>query len=100
MACGTPVVASDIDALREVGGSAVTYCPPADVDRWRAAVVDLLDMRRNRPDEWKARRDAGLARVTAFSWSHYTAAITALYHRLAGNPAGVTSSHQVRAESR
>jgi glycosyltransferase involved in cell wall biosynthesis len=84
MACGTPVVASDIDALREVGGSAVTYCPPADVERWRAAVVDLLDARRNRPDEWTARRDAGLARVNAFSWSHYTAEIAGLYRRLGG----------------
>src|SRR5204863_273063 len=27
MACGTPVVASDLAALREVGGDAVRYCP-------------------------------------------------------------------------
>ena len=31
LACGTPVVASDIDALREVGGDAVRYCPAEDV---------------------------------------------------------------------
>ena len=29
MTCGTPVVASDLAALREVGGPATTYCPPA-----------------------------------------------------------------------
>ena len=32
MTCGTPVVASDLPALREVGGPAATYCPVGDVD--------------------------------------------------------------------
>ncbi|HMK29579.1 MAG TPA: glycosyltransferase, partial [Terriglobales bacterium] len=31
MACGTPVLASDIPPLREVGGDAADYCPVADV---------------------------------------------------------------------
>ena len=33
MACGTPVVASDIPALREIGGDAAAYCAPGDVHR-------------------------------------------------------------------
>jgi glycosyltransferase involved in cell wall biosynthesis len=82
LACGTPVVASDIDALREVGGTAATYCPVGDVDAWRASVAGLLDERRRRPGEWRARRDAGLARATAFSWSHYTREVVGLYRRL------------------
>jgi glycosyltransferase involved in cell wall biosynthesis len=82
MACGTPVVASDIDPLREVGGTAVTYCPVGDVESWRTAVVELLDERLRRPDQWRARRDAGLARATAFSWSRYAREIVGLYHRL------------------
>ena len=32
MACGTPVIASDIPALREVGGTAALYAPPGDVE--------------------------------------------------------------------
>jgi glycosyltransferase involved in cell wall biosynthesis len=82
LACGTPVVASDIEALREVGGDAVTYCPVGDVACWRASILELLQARR-RPAEWAARRDAGIARAAAFSWSRYTSEIAALYRRLA-----------------
>ena len=41
MACGTPVIASDIPALREVGGTAAIYVPPGDVDRWVEALAQL-----------------------------------------------------------
>src|SRR4029079_5160360 len=34
LACGTPVVASDIAALVEVGGGAVTHCDPDAVGCW------------------------------------------------------------------
>ena len=36
LACGIPVIASDVEALREVGGFAATYCPVEDVAAWRA----------------------------------------------------------------
>ena len=49
LACGTPIVASDIDALREVGGTAVDYCPPEDIDAWTSAVVRVLAERRDDP---------------------------------------------------
>lgn len=40
MARGTPVVASDIPALREVGGEDVTYVrDPTDHEQWRAAIA-------------------------------------------------------------
>lgn len=94
LACGTPVVASDIDALREVGGSAVTYCPVDRVDDWVAAVTALLQMRAQRPDDWRARRDAGIARANAFSWSRYTTEILSLYRRLLPRAAAVATTVQ------
>ncbi len=41
MACGTPVIASDIPALREVGGAAALYCPPGDVGQWAETLAQL-----------------------------------------------------------
>jgi glycosyltransferase involved in cell wall biosynthesis len=84
LACGTPIVASDIDALREVGGAAVEYCPPEDIEAWTSAVVRVLTERRDDPPGWRARRTAGIARAASFSWSHYTTDVVALYLRLAG----------------
>ena len=82
LACGTPVVASDIDALREVGGAAVQYCPPEDVDAWTTTVARALTERGERPEQWAARRRSGSERAASFSWSRYTSEVAALYTRL------------------
>ena len=42
-------MASDIAALREVGGQAATYCPVGDVGAWVAAISELLDERAAAP---------------------------------------------------
>jgi len=83
LACGTPVVASDIPALREVGGEAVTYCAVGEVESWAAAIGALLEERMHRPDDWAARQDRGIRRADAFSWSKYAREIAALYDRVA-----------------
>jgi glycosyltransferase involved in cell wall biosynthesis len=86
MACGTPIVASDIAALREVGGDAASYASVGDLDGWRQTVTHLLDEKDARPVEWARRRDAALARASLFSWSAYARRMEALYARLAGAP--------------
>ncbi len=40
LAAGMPVILSDIDALREVGGDAPDYLDPLDGIGWRAAIED------------------------------------------------------------
>jgi glycosyltransferase involved in cell wall biosynthesis len=84
LSCGTPVVASDIPALREVGGDAVTYCAVGDVDGWSRTIAALLDERAGRPADWARRREQGIRRADAFSWSTYAGEIAALYQRMAG----------------
>ncbi|MXU64689.1 glycosyltransferase family 4 protein [Oceanomicrobium pacificus] len=37
---GLPVIASDLPALREVGGDAALYIPPAERDTWAAAILE------------------------------------------------------------
>ena len=84
MACATPVVASDIPALREVGGTAAVYCPVDDPDGWSAAIAALLDERERRPDDWTRRREAAVRRADDFSWSRYAAEIVARYRLMPG----------------
>lgn len=84
LACGTPVVASDIPALREVGGGAAEYADVDDVAAWEATIRRLVAERDAQHDRWQARRDAGVTRAADFSWSRYASNIAALYRRLAG----------------
>jgi len=82
LACGTPIVASDIEPLREVGADAVEYCDPEDVNAWTDAVLRLLSESADRT-RLEARRVAGIARAASFSWSRYAADIASLYTRIA-----------------
>ena len=82
MACGTPVVASDLGVLREVGGEAAVYCPVADVVAWSDSVIALLHERRDEPQLWETRRKVGLAQAAKFTWSEYASRMVALYRDL------------------
>jgi glycosyltransferase involved in cell wall biosynthesis len=84
LSCGTPVVASDIPALREVGGDAVTYCGVGDVAAWSDTIAALLEERERHPAEWTQRRQRGMQRADAFSWSTYAEEIVRVYARIAG----------------
>src|SRR5438105_5924511 len=42
-ACGTPVIASDLAALREVAGSHAVFVPPGDIDRLAEAMKRMAD---------------------------------------------------------
>ncbi|HEY7287337.1 MAG TPA: glycosyltransferase family 1 protein [Vicinamibacterales bacterium] len=87
LACGTPVIASDIPVLREVGGSAASYCPVGDVNAWRDRILELLTERETAAAAWRRRREAAMVRSAEFSWSRYTQRVTDLYQKLAGDSA-------------
>jgi glycosyltransferase involved in cell wall biosynthesis len=93
LASGTPVVASDIPVLREVGAGAASYCPVADISAWSEKVLQLLAERDGAPAAWRRRRDEGLARSAEFSWSRYAQGVAELYQRLAG---GLTAGQLAR----
>lgn len=82
MACGTPVLASDIPALREVGGEACAYAPVGDVAAWTKSVSDLFHERDGYPDRWADRRVAGIKNASRFSWSQHASQMAALYREL------------------
>jgi len=88
LACGTPVVASDIPVLREIGGDAACYAPLNDAGAWRDTVLALFHERDTAPEAWAARRAAARARAADFSWSRYTTAVVNVY-RVVARTSGV-----------
>jgi glycosyltransferase involved in cell wall biosynthesis len=95
LACGTPVVASDIAVLKEVGGPVATYCAVGDRETWVQTILRLLIERESDPLAWRQRRDAGIARAEAFSWSRYTSSVCDLYRAVAEHPAETVSREPV-----
>ena len=79
LACGCPVVASDIPVLREVGGSAAVYCPVGDIARWKDAVVQLVRERASDKHSWELRSQKGIAHAARFSWMETASRVTAIY---------------------
>ena len=74
LACGAPVIASDIPTLREAGGDAAMYCPVADVARWADALSQILLHPAFAPS-----RDARLAQAARFSWREHARIIGEAY---------------------
>ena len=83
MTCGTPVVASDLPVLREVGGSAGTFLPTGDVAAWGETVVRLLAERADHPERWEARRAASAAQASRFTWHEYARTMAKVYREVA-----------------
>lgn len=82
LACGTPVIASDIPVLRETGGRATAYCPPGDVAAWSDAVEAAITERRERPERWTERRTAGIEHARRFDWSETVRRTRAVYEEV------------------
>ena len=83
MACGTPVVASRIPALTEVGDDAVEYCEVANVGQWSAAAGRVIREKLEQPVVYAARQQAARARAAWFSWDNYAAQMASIYARMA-----------------
>ena len=79
MACGTPVIVSNVSSLPEVVGDAGTLVDPADVEglavaMWRALTDDNLR---------REMRAKGLRRASIFSWERTARETLAVYRQVA-----------------
>jgi len=83
LACGTPVVCSDLPVLREVGGRAAEYCPMGEIEAWAARILALLDERDRHVEAWTARREAAVSQARRFTWAGHAAAMQEIYARVA-----------------
>ncbi|MHB0858597.1 MAG: glycosyltransferase family 4 protein [Anaerolineae bacterium] len=80
MACGTPVVVSDVPALAEVVGEAGLRVAPDDVQGLSDAMYRVL----NDPLYARHLREAGCQRAHAFSWSTTALRTAQVYHHVLG----------------
>lgn len=78
MAAGVSAVASDIPALREVGGETVRYADPHDAESFAAAIRQALDDREGS----QLRAAAARGRARRFRWEDTARATLAAYRRL------------------
>ncbi|MGE5246592.1 MAG: glycosyltransferase family 4 protein [Betaproteobacteria bacterium] len=83
MACGCPVVASDLPTLREVIGEAGLLVPVGDVDGFGRAAAALIAS----PGRREELRERGIARAAAFSWDRCARETLAVYREAAEQPA-------------
>jgi glycosyltransferase involved in cell wall biosynthesis len=80
MACGAPVVCSNVGAVAEAVGIAGVQVDPTDVDRVSSAIVRVLSSRELAGDL----RRRGLAHVRRFAWDRTAAETSALYAEVTG----------------
>lgn len=81
LACGTPVVASDLPVLREVGGTAAIYAPVAEIPAWAALVGQLLAEKQH-GTQYEIRRQAARNYARRFTWDVYAERLGTVYQEL------------------
>jgi glycosyltransferase involved in cell wall biosynthesis len=77
MACGCPVVTSDVSAMPETAGGAAVLADPKDPASIARAIVEAASPDRDRL------RDLGLARAAQFTWGATAAATLDVYREAA-----------------
>ena len=92
MACGTPVLASDLPALREVGGPSSTYAAVGQIDDWTRAGSALLDERAHDLAGWRRRRNDGIEWARRFDWRAHTRTTVGVYRQLLESSAADSGS--------
>ena len=78
MACGTPVVTSNISALPEVIGNAGVLVDPYDVEALAEGIYTVID----HPALREAMREKGWAQAQRFTWERCAKETMAVYRRL------------------
>jgi glycosyltransferase involved in cell wall biosynthesis len=81
MACGTPILTSDVNGLKEIAGDAAVLVNPGDTDSIAAGIARLLADARLR----ESLSGKGLERSKLFSWDACAKRTLALLEKVAAN---------------
>jgi glycosyltransferase involved in cell wall biosynthesis len=84
MACGTPVVASDIESLREVAGNAAILWPPQNASAFASEIERALEDEATR----ETLAEAGPRRAALFTWEDAAEATAAVLREVACSSEG------------
>jgi len=79
MACGCPVVASDIAPFREIAADSAFLVRPDDFEKLAGALRDLVES----PELRSSLSQCGLARARDFSWDRCARETLEVYHKAA-----------------
>lgn len=79
MACGVPIVCSDLPVLREIADGIAVFCKPDDADDLARAIGDVLGS----PNPG-SRRQLGIERARRFTWERSAAETVAVYESALG----------------
>ncbi len=90
MACGAPVITSNVSSMPEVAGDAAWLIDPLDTEDLRDALDELLA----HPDHRQRLRALGRQRAATFSWAETARRTLALYRRLVRSPTGAPGGGQ------
>lgn len=82
LACGTPVLASDLPVFREIAEGVAAFAPMGDVEAWSAAASRLLGEARSDPQRWADRRHEGVVHARRYSWSANAARTLEVYQEI------------------
>jgi len=78
MACGVPVITSNVSSLPEVAGDAALLVDPYDVEELAEAMRSLIESEETRADL----RNKGLAQAARFSWERTAEETMRVYETL------------------
>ena len=81
MACGVPIVCSDLPVLREIADGIAVFCKPSDPDDFAQAIARILSS----PSP-NASRQLGIERARRFTWERSAAETVAVYQAALGAP--------------
>ena len=82
LACGCPVVASDIEVLREVAGTAAAFEPVGEISLWTEAVLNILRSCQEDADFRVHLSRRGREQARRFSWAETARGSVQIYRKL------------------